>query len=582
MTEVFNTGVSEFKFSRGFQLPDERQFEDKRLDIVSWGKKNLFPNFLNNLFYSSAYHGGIIRSKVSYIVGSGFKGEVNEDAFGDYSAQDVLNSITLDEQLYGAFAIRVKRSLDGTRSYEHIDFDMLRADLYGRGWWYSDDWSLGTALQSEEKTSLKLLWNYDDDNEDQYDSIYVAYFENPKNRQTRTSKKDQVNVYPQPGYISALKSIMTDIEIQSFHLYNIINGMKVSGALNFANGEPENKKQFEDAVKDAITPSENSGGVMITYSDGDDRKLAWVPFTGDDLDKRYLMLEESTVQNILSGHSATSPILFGIKTKGQLGGTTEMESAFNIFVKTYARNKQKFIEEHFNYITKSNIVLNEPTNPLAVEETPQQEVIQQKFSDQETEDKILLSLMKCGKDKKDYRIIKSQSINDEFDFEKEEKTIKESFLRSDFAITDIESKVLSLINKGETLDSVLEALNEDKKEIQKAYSGLTERGLLENGQPTEQGIRELAQNQPDFELEILYSYELRPDAPPLKTESRDFCRILMASGRLYTRQEIEMISLDVDRNVWRYRGGWYNDPTKERPTPFCRHVWQQNLTTRIR
>lgn len=570
-----------FKFSRGFVMPDDRQFEETAKPWVSWGKRNLFPNFLNNIFYQSAYQSGIIRSKVNYIVGSGYTA-TNEDAlnFEDYKLQDVIDFITKDYELYNAFAIRVKRNLEGEKKYEFIDFDLLRVSKNYDGWYYSDDWS--QSMQTEENTNLKFFPNYEKDNEEQYDSIYV-YKDGAKNTQIRTSKKDQVHFYPQPIYIGALKALMTDVEVQSFHLYNVINGMKMGGMLVFKNGLPENKTQFEQAVQDAITPSENSGGVMIAYSDGDDRVPEFIPFSGDDLDKRYNLVEKSMVQNIMSAHCATSPMLFGIQREGMQVGEGDLRVAEQIFIRTYVRNRQKTIEEHLNYLFDgvTEIKLNEPEQIFKKEEPKKEEPFQQ-FSDQEKaedlETKILGYLVKCGRSKDKYRILKRNDIHDEFNFDKEEEQIKANFLKSEFAISDLDARILDLVRKGETIDAIQDALDEDKKIIQKAYANLIGKNLISDGDVTDAGIRELAQNQPDFTTEVLYSYEERPDAPPLKTESRDFCRTLINLNRLYTRQEIDMISGQVDRNVWRYRGGWYNDPTKDKPTPFCRHVWSQNLT----
>jgi hypothetical protein len=524
-SNVTVVGTDGFKFSRGFKMPNDENLDESGKDWIKWGKDNLACNFYNNIFYSSAYQSGIIRGKIHYITGSGFevtKGilEDIDSRFGEFTTQDVIEAVCRDYELYNGFSIRVLRSLDGTKTYEHIDRDLLRYAKDLTGFWYSEDWSLST--QNETDTGLKFFPNYDP-NGDEFDSMYV-YDEKPKWKNIKANKKDARNVYPQPIYIGALKSLMTDIEIQSFHLYNIINGMKVSGALNFANGEPENKSQFEAAVQNAITPTENSGGILITYSDGDDRKMTWVPFTGDDLDKRYNILEKSVVQNIMSAHSVTSPALFGIKTDGQLGGSTEMQDSYAIFVRTYVRGRQKTIEDHFNYLLDdAAIQLNEP-EPLdigektaVVEPAPVATPIEQTFAQEKSvEDNILLSLMKCGRPKEGYSVLNSNDIDSEdFDFEATETSIKQSFLDG---------------------------------------------------------------SQPDIKLDVLYSYELRPNAPALKGESREFCTILMQLGRLYTRQEIEAISLAVDRNVWLYRGGWYSDPTKPRPTPFCRHIWKQNLT----
>jgi hypothetical protein len=587
-SNVTVVGTDGFKFARGFKMPNDENLDESGKDWIKWGKDNLACNFYNNIFYSSAYQSGIIRGKIHYITGSGFevtKGilEDIDSRFGEFTTQDVIEAVCRDYELYNGFSIRVLRSLDGTKTYEHIDRDLLRYAKDLTGFWYSEDWSLST--QNETDTGLKFFPNYDP-NGDEFDSMYV-YDEKPKWKNIKANKKDARNVYPQPIYIGALKSLMTDIEIQSFHLYNIINGMKVSGALNFANGEPPNKSQFEAAVQNAITPTENSGGILITYSDGDDRKMTWVPFTGDDLDKRYNILEKSVVQNIMSAHSVTSPALFGIKTDGQLGGSTEMQDSYAIFVRTYVRGRQKTIEDHFNYLLdEAAIQLNEP-EPLdigektaVVEPAPVATPIEQTFTQEKSvEDNILLSLMKCGRPKEGYSVLNSNDIDSEdFDFEATETSIKQSFLDGKFAINNLEAKVLDLVRKGNTIDGIVKALDEPKTQVQKAYADMVGRGLISEGKATAAGIREIAIKQPDVKLDVLYSYELRPNAPALKGESREFCTILMQLGRLYTRQEIEAISLAVDRNVWLYRGGWYSDPTKPRPTPFCRHIWKQNLT----
>jgi hypothetical protein len=82
---------------------------------------------------------------------------------------------------------------------------------------------------------------------------------------------------------------------------------------------------------------------------------------------------------------------------------------------------------------------------------------------------------------------------------------------------------------------------------------------------------------PISQYEVRYSYQVRLDVPPVQTESREFCTRLMNLNRLYTREEIESISQRVDRDVWRYRGGWYTNPDTGRSTPWCRHQWNQQL-----
>lgn len=48
-------------------------------------------------------------------------------------------------------------------------------------------------------------------------------------------------------------------------------------------------------------------------------------------------------------------------------------------------------------------------------------------------------------------------------------------------------------------------------------------------------------------------------------------------NRTYTRQDIDNISERVDRDVWKYRGGWYTNPETKATTPYCRHEWVQQI-----
>jgi hypothetical protein len=334
-------------------------------------------------------------------------------------------------------------------------------------------------------------------------------------------------------------------------------------------------------VQDALTPTENSGGVLINYSNGDDRKPSWIPLNNEDLDKRYLTLETSVVQNIMTGHSVTSPILFGIKTQGQLGGSTELEEAFKIFNRTYVRARQTTIESHVNYLLQDmEIELNEP-KPLTEAPEPVPEPIDNFKFEKEAEDRILLALLKTGRSKSNFKSLAKNYVDSEtFDFDNTEVTLKRSFM--EFAITDLEGKILDLVRKGEKLDGIIKALDEDADAVKNAYQVLTKNNLINKGEITTEGVKELAQNQPEVKLEVVYSYGLRPDKqgePEILPDgrTRDFCAVLIESNKVFTRQEIDMISAAEDRNVWLYRGGWYSDPDKPRPTPFCRHIWVQEL-----
>jgi hypothetical protein len=88
---------------------------------------------------------------------------------------------------------------------------------------------------------------------------------------------------------------------------------------------------------------------------------------------------------------------------------------------------------------------------------------------------------------------------------------------------------------------------------------------------------------------IMYAYELRTDAPPLKQggTSRPFCQRMMTMDKLYSREEIDFLRNNMKNDgysdatdVWLARGGWYNKPNSQAAVPFCRHIWKQQIVRR--
>jgi len=103
--------------------------------------------------------------------------------------------------------------------------------------------------------------------------------------------------------------------------------------------------------------------------------------------------------------------------------------------------------------------------------------------------------------------------------------------------------------------------------------------ITEAGAVTEMGLTEISIQEVE-NIEILYEYRLRPNAPALVEggKSRDFCVKLIGLNRLYTREEINMISGVEGYDVFAYRGGWYTNPDTEVHEPGCRHEWSQVVT----
>ena len=186
-----------------------------------------------------------------------------------------------------------------------------------------------------------------------------------------------------------------------------------------------------------------------------------------------------------------------------------------------------------------------------------------------------------GRSASDYFVIKEEII--EWDTPSDQV-----FTRSDeiFAsvgelliqLTDYDKNVVDMLNRGEDSTAIARATETTIQQVAESIAKLTALEIYQAGEVTDLG-RNLVEraDAPVSQFEVVYTYKERPGVPPVKTKSREFCIRLLGLNRLYTREDINRISERVDRNVWTYRGGWYTNPETQVSTPFCRHIWVQQL-----
>jgi hypothetical protein len=97
--------------------------------------------------------------------------------------------------------------------------------------------------------------------------------------------------------------------------------------------------------------------------------------TSDLTKENFSQVDLLIQQNIFAGHQIVSPVLFGIKTEGQLGGATELQNAYEIFKNTYANDKQRFIESSMNMLARLKGATEEmhivPVEPISFQLTEQ-------------------------------------------------------------------------------------------------------------------------------------------------------------------------------------------------------------------
>lgn len=340
------------------KLPEFKEVNSK--EWILYGNDNKFDKQLLYLYNKSSNHNAIINGKCIYIFGKGFetgKGIVNSKG---EKYNSVLKKGINDIEIFGGCRFEVLWNNGGSKAeLRHIPFQDLRRSKEKNGYWYSKDWT------NYNKAENKPIFIPDFDTNVKTGRQVFAYNE------YRAGIKD----YPLPGYFGALNDIETDVEISKYNLSIIKNGMFSSKMIVFNNGIPtkEIKRDIERDFKNKFAGSENSGNFMLVFNEDPAKAPIVSDLSTTDLDKLFDQLNKTTQQEIFSGHLVTSPMLFGIKTEGQLGGRSEIVEAYEIFKNTYINNKQEAIEDMSNILmpllglTPSKII---PVEPISKQLNP--------------------------------------------------------------------------------------------------------------------------------------------------------------------------------------------------------------------
>jgi hypothetical protein len=131
-----------------------------------------------------------------------------------------------------------------------------------------------------------------------------------------------------------------------------------------------------------------------------------------------------------------------------------------------------------------------------------------------------------------------------------------------------------------SVEEIAKNFKVDKTVVRKELDWLEGKKLIDTSQgtivPTEKAF-DIDTETIKTEIYTEYRYELRDDLkgePTLLPTSRDFCRDMVekTKKKALTFEAIDKLQNDFGENAFDFRGGWYNDGTKN--TPWCRHVWK--------
>jgi len=553
--------------------------ENRSKGIITFGDDNLYPMGLIELFNKSPKHSAIITQKAAYLAGDKTEivGQNTEDIA---KAQDYLGSINAyedfdslkskianDLELFDGFALEIiwNKAKTSIAEIYHLPFQNVRVAIDG-GYAYSEDWG-------NRRTDVQY---YPQWNPTTRENKQVYCF-----KMYRAGQEE----YPLPVYVAALKYVEIDTEIANFHLNSIKSGFSAQTLVQLFKGipTPEEARKTIKRFKDNFTGSDNAGSVIIQFNDPNETPSTIDNLAPSDFDKLFMQLNQQVQEEIFSGHRVTSPMLFGIKTEGQLGGRNELIEAYESFQVSYVEPRQaqmdRALSSIFKYIAPVKIITkNRP--PIGLDYVT---LFEKGLIDR---DEARLELGMSSKqemssqnpfgwdDDRDIEVFQQFGVSgDEF----EEVTF-------DFAST-LGILILQLLNSNKKygMGDIIANIKADSQKIQEEVAKLINDGLLDNKlNTTNKGLNELKKNGIQTEILSMYAYEKAPgiSGDKIIETSRDFCRQIVGFNRLYTREDIDQMTSILGYDVWRRRGGWMTIKGTNTHVPYCRHYWQSKLVRR--
>lgn len=394
----------------------ERSYEEapSNQGWINYGDDNLFPQYLIDLYKSSATHNALCTSIAYMIFGDGVKTN-NADAqlkIAEWGLDDEVRKACLDLKIQGGFAIEVVYSIDRTTiaKVRHCPFENIRSggvdkDERCQFMYYSKDWTNNQIKPEKVKT-------FDPSASVEYpvQILYVKPF------------SPGSYYYPKPDYIGSIDYIELDKEIGKYHINNIKNGLAPSFTIHFKNGVPaqEERRKIRNDIEAQLAGATNAGKFIVTYSDSPDRKPDFEPFPLSDADKQYQFLSTEVSDKIMIGHRVVSSAMFGVKTAGQLGNTQELEIASQLFDEQVIRPYQKIVKDSVASILTAagvpaavSLEAPEPEEPTVAEELSAVEVDKTKLD----LSGCLSYLLQCGEDidTEQYELIDEVEVDDELE-----------------------------------------------------------------------------------------------------------------------------------------------------------------------
>tara|TARA_R110000824_G_scaffold98305_2_gene234564 strand:- start:1211 stop:3031 length:1821 start_codon:yes stop_codon:yes gene_type:complete len=514
--------------------------ESSTNEWVGFGADNNYFQYIIDRYNGSATNNAAINGISQMIFGKGLdalNSSKNPESYARMISllkKDDVRKNCYDLKLTGQTAIQVVFSNNGTKveKVTHFPIETLRAEKCGEdddkvnAYFYHPDW---TNIKPSDVPLRIPAFNSKPNGHHDIEILYIKPY------------RAGMFYYATPDYQGCLQYAELEEEVSNYHINNVQNSMAPSMLINFNNGVPDEATQTltENKIKAKFSGSSNSGKFILAFNDNKESAADITPVQLSDAPQQYQFLATEAEKKIMVGHRVISPMLMGVKDNTGLGNNAEeLKTATILMDNTVIRPFQELLIDGYTQILAvNNISLKlyfKTLQPL--EFTDLENVKDQETREEETGVKMkqmFSKLEEFGEDEdlKEWDLIDERKVD--YDTEQE-------------------------------LDNQIKELNKPSL-LSKIWNLATTGTARPNANSSQDGEAQ------GFKFKVRYQY-----APlTASTDSREFCKKMVSSKKIYRKEDIEMMSKSAVNAGWGLNGADNYDIFLYKGGGDCHHFWMR-------
>ena len=306
---------------------------------INFGADNLYPEMLNQMYYSSPLHGAIVDFKTNAVIGGGFN--LMTDLL---TTPEKLELYTFERKINLKHIVKAvtKQLIVHNRVYfkicygqnrkisriENVSPEKVRVSIDRKMYFISDDWST--------RIGISMIKPYHIANTD-YEQLYCYEI-----------KSLGQDFYSLPQYSSCLNFAFLSGELSYFAKSNIQNSVFPSFAMMFPKRpQSEEEKHMIKETLNKLKGAENAGKAIAFFANSQDQLPKIEAMPNNNNDKLFQEASQLNTEQICFAHTI-DPILMGVRTTGSLGGGADIKQAYVIFEKNVVMELRSCVQHIFN------------------------------------------------------------------------------------------------------------------------------------------------------------------------------------------------------------------------------------------